>query len=123
MTLLFALLIFGYLVQAWIRIFVAVEFTQHDTCDYISYFHNNGEVFKMDAMKYNLAMEVVNMSKEDVDSTSLMRVQYYYIEKSAEDLDMNVRWLNTTTCSKLFLKLGGDDFAKKVRQMKDSEAY
>ena len=56
MTLIFALLILGYLIQAWVRIFVAVEFTQHDTCDYVSYFHNGGEVFEMDALKYNLAM-------------------------------------------------------------------
>ena len=56
MTLLFAFLILGYLIQAWVKIFVAVEFTQHDTCDYVSYFHNGGEVFEMDALKYNLAM-------------------------------------------------------------------
>ena len=44
-SILLAFCIVAYLVQAWIKIFVEVEFATTDTCDYKSYLHNGDEVF------------------------------------------------------------------------------
>mmetsp|Transcript_31456 Transcript_31456/g.39094 ORF Transcript_31456/g.39094 Transcript_31456/m.39094 type:complete len:108 (+) Transcript_31456:197-520(+) len=102
------------------RIFINVKFEDSGTCDFKSYFHNNDEIFTLDALKYNLALDLSDYTEDGTDSSSYLRVQFYIAKKSSRDSKITEKWINTIPCSMLLEKLTSP---AKIAEMQKSDAW
>mmetsp|Transcript_3505 Transcript_3505/g.4664 ORF Transcript_3505/g.4664 Transcript_3505/m.4664 type:complete len:111 (+) Transcript_3505:247-579(+) len=62
----------------------------------------------MDALHYNIALNIDEKTSNGSPGNSYVRVQHYFLER-VENNELKYTWLNTTTCAKLIKKLAGPE--------------